>query len=105
MTSHEKDKSPGGMPPLVENLVFPVWQLERQVAEQLRRGVKTLSGSVVAVSVGSSMFTYIRKQVNELIVKYIDGCVVVTASAWLLAEEEVKVYDVSIHNICSSVDL
>jgi hypothetical protein len=84
----------------------PVWKLEGQVREQLRRGVKVLGGAVVAVSVGSSMFTYIKKLDNELIVKYIDGCVVVTASAWLLAtEEEVKVYDVSIYNICSKVDL
>ncbi len=86
------------------DLVFPLWKLERQVAEQLRRGVKTQSGSVVAVSVGSSMFTYVRHHGGVLVVKYIEGCVAVTASAEV-AEEEVKVYDVSVHNICSRVDI
>jgi hypothetical protein len=103
MTSKEKNKSAGEMLPH-KDPVFPIWKLEGQVREQLRRGVKTLSGSVVAVSVGSSAFTYIRKYDNDLIVKYIDGCVTVTASAKLMGEE-VKVYDVAVHNICSKVDL
>ena len=108
MTSHEKDKSPGGMPPL-ENPVFPIWQLERQVAEQLHRGVRTTDGSVVAISVGSSMFTFVKKVGDDLIVKYVDCCIVVSASAKLvgnkLVKKEVKVYDVTVHNICSKVDL
>jgi len=103
MTSKEKDKSAGGMPPL-ENPVFPIWQLERQVAEQLRRGVRATDGSVVAISVGSSMFTFVKKVGDDLIVKYVDCCIVVSVSAKLV-REEAKVYNVTVHNICSKVDL
>jgi len=88
----------------VKDPVFPLWKIERQVAEQLRHGVKLLSGAEVAVSVGSSMFTYVRRNADELIIKYIDGCVVITVSAVLMGEEA-KVYDVSVHNICSGVEL
>jgi vacuolar-type H+-ATPase subunit E/Vma4 len=91
--------------PQTNDSFFPIWRLERQVAEQLRRGVKTIDGSTVAVSIGSSTFTYVRKIGNELVVKYVEGCVVVTASAKLAEGEEVKVYDVSVHNICSRVDI
>ncbi len=90
-----------GTSPLDRDL--PIWRLERQIAEQLRRGVE-VNGSVVAVSVGSSMFTYVRLIGNDLIVKYIEGCVVVTVSAKAVGEE-VKVYNVAVHNICSAVDL
>jgi hypothetical protein len=88
----------------VKDPIFSLWKIERQVAEQLRRGVRILSGAEVAVSVGSSMFTYVRRNGNELIIKYIDGCVVITAYA-KLAGEEAKVYNVTAHNICSKVDL
>jgi len=105
MASQENDKSAGGTPP-VEN---PVWQLERQVAEQLRRGVRTADGSVVAISVGSSMFTFVKKVGDDLIVKYVDCCIAVSVSAKLvgnkLVKKEVKVYNVTVHNICSEVDL
>jgi hypothetical protein len=103
MTSQEKDKSAGEMSPH-KDPVFPIWELEGQVREQLRRGVKVLGGSVVAVSVGSSSFTYVRMSADDLVVKYVDGCVAVTASAKQV-EEEAKVYNVTVHNICSKVDL
>ena len=103
MASQENDKPAGGTPP-VENPVFPIWQLERQVAEQLRRGVRTADGSVVAISVGSSMFTFVKKVGDDLIVKYVDCCIAVSVSAKLVGEE-VKVYNVTVHNICSEVDL
>ncbi len=104
MNSQQNIDSVEASPRPNEDPVFPMWKLERQVAEQLRRGVKTLSGSVVAVSIGSSMFTYVAKHGNELVVKYVDGCVAVTASAEVVGEE-VKVYDVSVRNICSSADI
>lgn len=50
------------------------------------------------------MFTYVRRNADELIIKYIDGCVVITAYA-KLAGEEAKVYNVTAHNICSRVEL
>jgi hypothetical protein len=103
MTSQEKDKSAEEMLPH-KDPVFPIWKLEGQVREQLRRGVKTLSDSVVAVSVGSSAFTYVRMIGDDLVVKYVDQCVAVTASAKLVGEEA-KVYNVTVHNICSKVDL
>jgi hypothetical protein len=45
-----------------------------------------------------------EKFADDLVVKYVEGCVVVTASAKLLGEEA-KVYDVAMHNICSEVDI
>ena len=104
MTSQEKDSKSAGEVSPHKDPVFPMWQLERQVAEQLRRGVRTADGSDVAISVGSSMFTYIRKVGNDLIVKYVDCCVAVSVSAKLVGEET-KVYSVTMHNICSEVDL
>lgn len=96
-------EKPTGSPPK-EDPVFPIWKMEEQIKEQLWRGVKTLGGAVVAVTVGSSTFTYIRRFDDELTVKYVDGCVVVTASA-ILTEEGAKVHNVSVYNICSSVDI
>jgi hypothetical protein len=84
--------------------VFPIWRIEEKVREQILRGVKTSGGAEVAVSVGSSTFTYIRKIGNELTVKYIDRCAVVTATANLVGDE-VKVNNVTIHNICSEADI
>ncbi len=104
MNSQQNIDSVGASPRPNEDPVFPMWKLERQVAEQLRRGVKTLSGSVVAVSIGSSAFTYVRRIGGDLVVKYVDGCVAVTAFAKLLGEEA-KVHNVTVHNICSAVDL
>jgi len=101
---NQKQNSSVGASSPPDGPVFPIWKVERQIAEQLHRGVKTIDGSVVAVSVGSSMFTYVRHRDNVLVVKYIDGCIAVTASAEV-AGEEVKVYNVSVHNICSAVDL
>jgi len=98
------NKKQGMGSPGKEDLVFPIWKAEGQIKEQLHRGVKTINGSVVAVAISSSAFTYVRKIGNELVVKYVEGCVVTTASA-KLAGEEVKLYDVSVHNICSRVDL
>jgi hypothetical protein len=100
MSSKEK---PTSSP--IEDPISAIWKLERQVAEQLRHGVRTSDGSTVAVSVGSSMFTYVRRIGNELIVKYVGGCVVVTASARLVEETKVQVHSVSVHNICSNVDI
>jgi len=104
MTSQEKDSKSAGEVFPHRDPVFPMWQLERQVAEQLRRGVRTADGSVVAISVGSSMFTFVRKVGDDLIVKYVDCCVAVSVSAKLVGEEA-KVYSVTVHNICSEVDL
>jgi hypothetical protein len=99
--SQEKHTNPAGAssPPDPQ-----IWKLEEQVREQLRRGVRVLGGAVVAASVGSSAFTYIKKYDNELIIKYVDGCVAVTASV-RMAGEEAKVYNVTVHNICSRVDI
>jgi len=99
-----QEKTATGASSPVKDPVFPLWKIERQVAEQLRRGVKVLDGSVVAVSTGSSMFTYVRKIDNELIIKYVEGCIAVTVSAVLIGEE-VKVHNVTVHNICSGVEL
>jgi len=105
MSDRKQDMGSAGVSPQPnKDLVFPIWRLEGRVREQLRQGVKTLSGSVVALAVSSSMFTYVRMIGNELIVKYVEGCVAVSASA-LLTGEEVKVYDATIHNICSGVDI
>jgi hypothetical protein len=105
MCSQEKAVGSVGVPSPSKDPGFPMWRLERQVAEQLRYGVRSADGSVVAVSIGSGMFTYVRRVGSELIVKYVEGCVAVTASAKLVEETKVQVYDVSIHNICSAVDL
>ena len=99
-----QEKTATGASSPIKDPVFPIWKIEEQVREQLRSGVKTLGGAVVAVAVGSSAFTYIKKYDNELVVKYVDGCVAVTASARLVGEE-VKAYNVDVHNICSRVDL
>jgi hypothetical protein len=104
MSGKKHSSSTGASSPLNNDAVFSVWKLEGQVREQLRRGVKTTNGSVVALSVGSSTLTYVRIIGNELIVKYVEGCVVVSAPA-LLAGEEVKVYDATIYNICSGANI
>jgi len=104
MSSEKTASSAGGMSPPDKDYVFPLWKIERQIAEQLRRGVKVRDGSDVAMSVGSSMFAYVRKIGDELIIKYVEGCIAVTVSAVLMGEEA-KVYDVSVHNICSRVEL
>jgi len=96
--------SAGASHPPVKTMFFPIWKLEEQVREQLRRGVKTPGGAEVAVAVGSSAFSYIKKYDNELIIKYVEGCVAITATAKLIGEEA-KVYNVDVHNICSKVDL
>jgi hypothetical protein len=104
MSQEKQHTSPAGASPLGKDPIFPIWKLEEQVREQLRRGVRTLSGAVVAASIGSSMFTYVSKTGDKLLVKYVDGCVVITAYAILMGEE-VKVNNVTVHNICSRVDI
>jgi hypothetical protein len=104
MSQEKTVGSAGASSPPNKDTVFQIWKLDGQVREQLLRGVKTLGGAEVAVAIRSSAFTYIKKYDKELIIKYVDGCAVVTAYA-KLAGEEVKAYNVTVHNICSKVDI
>ena len=104
MSLEKNTGSAGASPPHIKDPVFSIWKLEEQVREQLRRGVRTPGGAEVAVATGSFAFTYIKKYDSELVVKYVEGCVAITATA-KLAGEEAKVYNVTAHNICSRVEL
>jgi len=101
MTKTTKQYSPN--PTKSDREIPTLWKLEEQIREKLKHGVRALDGSFVAV-LGSPAFTYLRYRGDMLFAKYIDGCVVVTASAEV-AGEEVKVYDVSVHNICGDADI